>query len=114
MQRTALEGFGMLAVLLCLVVTIRPVLRRRHDAPDKVAYVTAPAEKPLVRLLKESEDLEAAVRRAAQFERRMAVLLEQRASRYESFIARQATVTNITVSKARQASEFSPDDLDSA
>lgn len=114
MQRTALESLGLLAVLLCVASTIRAALRHRHNTAVKVPRAAVEAEKPLVRILDTREDLENAVRRAAEFERRMAVVLEARATRYESLLTRPATVTQIPIDSRGRTGAFSPDEQGSA
>jgi hypothetical protein len=114
MPPIALEGLGLLAVFLCIVFTICLLLRRHHNAAVKMACVAVEGQKPLVRLLDEREDLEVAVRRAAEFERRMAAMLEARARRYESLLARPATITQIPTDKRARTEAVPADEPDSA
>ena len=108
MQHTALETLALLVALLCAAVIIWAVRRRRNHAAVMVAAVVEP-EKPFLRLLDKPAELEAAVRRAAEFERRMAVLLEARARRYESFLAHPATVVQIPTDRRAPTGGFSSD-----
>lgn len=69
-------------------------VRRRHGS-NRLADVPQPAT-PRVRVLTTDEELRAAVRRAASFERAVADRMQTRASRYEAMVARER-VTDIGV-----------------
>ena len=82
MQRMAPEVIiAILAGVICVVMGGLSLWRRRLGVQSEPACIEPWS---LVRVIESREELEDAVRRAAAFERGMAVVLERRADRLEA------------------------------
>jgi len=102
MGKEALE-IVVLVVLALLLGGVALVLRRWRLASRPKPEPVQP--RSLVRILETREDFEEAVRRAAAYEHKAAMVLQQRADRYDALIADHASITDIRTAKPLTTTE---------